>query len=377
MIGKKQPVEPAPPATGGPPTRSPFFWVFSLLILLGFAGFLGGIVLLVPLFAREVAPSFPKNQPRTLPVPEASPGRELEERMAAAAALQSREDYAGALMAYARIDGDFPGRKQARERMEMIAALLRSNAFEMTSSKFKPLRSALEAAASCDVVSAQMLLGEQLRDISAADSLKYFKAAARSGQTEAMTQAGLMLSNGRGTSAPDMRLAVQWFERASAEGDTDAMTALAECLIHGKGTEKNPRRAAELLRAASAFQHPRALNLLGDLYARGIGVPRDFNEAYALFSRSAALGFGDGIANMGALMMRGEGVPANPAKAVEIWKSGIRRGFPSCMVNYAKSLESGKGVAPDSSLARHWYVEAARGGNAEAIEWCREHRVVY
>ncbi len=377
MTGKNQPFEPSgspTPAT----SRTPFFWAFAVLALLGFAGLLGGVFFLVPLFAREgIPPAYPKTQPQTQQPATPVHPEEFEEKMKAAAALQDREDYAGALNAYARVAGEFPGNKQPEERMEMIAALLRSNAFSMTPAKFSALRPGLEAAADCHVVSAQMVLGEQLRDIAPAESLKYFKQAARGGQTEAMTQAGLMLSNGRGTSAPDMRLAVEWFEKASAEGDTDAMTALAECLIHGKGIQKNPRRAAELLRAASAFQHPRALNLLGDLYARGIGVPQDFKQAYELFSRSAAQGFGDGIANVGALIMRGEGVPANPARAIEIWKGGIRQGFPSCMVNYAKALESGRGVSPDPAQARQWYVRAARGGNTEAIEWCREKRVSY
>lgn len=261
--------------------------------------------------------------------------------------------------------------------MEMIAALLRSNGFSMTPAKFSALRRALEKAAASGVVSAQMLLGEQLREIAPSDSLRYFKDAARSGQTEAMTQAGLMLSNGRGTSAPDLRLAVGWFERASAEGDADAMTALAECLIHGKGIQKNPQRAGELLQRASALHHPLALNLLGDLHARGIGVPQNYQEAYELFSRSAAQGFGDGIANLGALTMRGEGTRANPAKAIAIWKAGIDRGFPSCMVNYAKALESGQGVPADRDLARYWYILAARGGNEEAIQWCREHKTTF
>lgn len=358
---------------------NPLAWIFGVFAMLGVAGLLGGILLLVPLFARELVPAYSKahpSAPSSVPGPAPKTG-EYEELMAAAASLQKREDFAGALKAYADIDRAFPGNKQPRERMEMIAALLRSNAFVMTPPKFARLRSAIGAAAACDVVSAQMLLGEQLRDISPEESLKSFKAAARSWQTEAMTQAGLMLSNGRGTSAPDLRLAVEWFERASAEGDSDAMTALAECLIHGKGIQKNPRRAAELLRTASAFHQPRALNLLGDLYARGLGAPQDFQQAYELFSRSAAQGFGEGVANVGALTMRGEGVAADPKRAIEIWKSGIERGFPACMVNYAKALESGKGVAPDAALARHWYIRAARGENAEAIAWCRDHKIAY
>lgn len=333
---------------------------------------------MIPLFVKPTPPalSIPESAAPEPALPVSRSG-DFEEQMSAAEALQKRENYAGALHAYAGIDRAFPGDRKPRERMEMISALLRSNGFVMTPAKFAALRPALQEAAACGVVSAQMLLGEQLRNRSPADSLQYFKDAARSGQTEAMTQAGLMLSNGLGTSAPDMKLAVSWFERAAAEGDTDAMTALGECLILGKGTGKNPRRAAELLRTASAFHHPLALNLLGDLYARGIGVPQNFQEAYELFSRSAARGFGDGMANVGALTMRGEGTPANPAKAIAIWKSGIEQGFPSCMVNYAKALESGQGIPPDAALARHWYIRAARGGNDEAIQWCRDHKTIY
>ncbi len=357
--------------------RGLLLWIFAGLFLFGFAGFLGGIILLVPLFTgggTAVAPEL-----RTAPVspePDSKSG-DFDGRMAAAAAMQQREDYAGALLAYAGLSRDFPAERKPGERMEMIAALLRSNGFSMTPAKFSALRRALEKAAASGVVSAQMLLGEQLREIAPSDSLRYFKDAARSGQTEAMTQAGLMLSNGRGTSAPDLRLAVGWFERASAEGDADAMTALAECLIHGKGIQKNPQRAVELLQRASALHHPLALNLLGDLHARGIGVPQNYQEAYELFSRSAAQGFGDGIANLGALTMRGEGTRANPAKAIAIWKAGIDRGFPSCMVNYAKALESGQGVPADRDLARYWYILAARGGNEEAIQWCREHKTTF
>ncbi|MBE2204441.1 MAG: sel1 repeat family protein [Chthoniobacterales bacterium] len=359
--------------------RGPFFWIFSGLFFLGFSGFLVALFLLVPLFtpARPPVPPGPAAAPVS-PVPTPTPhAGDFDERMAVAAAMQQREDYAGALLAYTRLHRDFPENPKPQERMEMIAALLRFNGFSMTPEKFIGLRPALEDAASRGVVSAQMILGEQLRGIEPAESLQFFRDAARAGQTEAMTQAGLMLSNGRGINAPDLRLAVEWFERASAEGDADAMAALAECLLHGKGTKKNPQRAVDLLRRSAALHHPLALNLLGDLYATGIGVPQNFSEAYDLFSRSAAQGFGDGIANLGALTMRGEGTPADPAKAIAIWKEGVRLGSPSCMVNYAKALESGRGISRDRDLARHWYVLAAQGGNEEAIQWCRDQKVPY
>ncbi len=352
------------------------FWVSTVLVVLGGAALAGGIFFLIPLFAGE--------SPRVVPVAAATPvpagvpvTDDFRERMQAAANLQEKEDYAGALAAYSSLAADFPGNKEPVARLEMLAALLRSNGFSMTPAKFAALRPGLQKAAGVGVVSAQMLLGEELRETSPTEALKYLRAAADAGQTEAMTLAGLMVSNGRGVGARDMKKAVEWFERASEAGDTDAMTALAECLIHGKGIPRNPRRAAELLQAAAAFQHPRALNLLGDLYARGSGVSQDFSQAYELFARSAAQGYGDGMANQGALLMRGEGVAADPARAIQIWRSGIAKGFPSCMLNYARALESGKGVPADAAQARHWFQEAARGGNEDAIAWCRANSVKF
>lgn len=349
------------------------FWISAALVAVAGAALAGGFFFLIPLLAG--APSKPI--PLAPAPPAAPPADRWQERLDAGASLLADEDYAGALATFAALAADFPDRTEPRARMEMIAALLRSNGFTMTPAKFAALRPALEAASRHQVVSARILLGEQLRDIAPAESLKYFRLAAESGQTEAMTQAGLMISNGRGAPAKDLKQAVAWFERASAAGDTDAMTALAECLIHGKGIEANPRRAAELLRAASAFQHPRALNLLGDLYARGIGVQKNSGEAFELFSRSAALGYGDGVANLGALTMEGEGTAADPARAIKIWRSGIAKGFPSCMLNYAKALESGRGTPADPTQAKHWYREAARGGNADAEQWCKKNGVAY
>ncbi len=267
------------------------------------------------------------------------------------------------------------GNPEGWRKAEMAAAAMRSNAFVMTPTRFAQWKSTLEDAAGHDVVSAQMLLGEELREKQPRAALRWFQAAAENGQTEAMTQAGLMLSNGKGVAAPDLPLAVKWFERAANAGDTDAMTVLAECLIYGKGTAKDPARAAALLEAAVAFHHPLAYNLLGDLYARGSGVPRNDAEALRLFQRGAELGSGDALANLGVLHLRGQGVPADPRKAVELWKSGAARGYPACMVNLAKAVYSGQGTPRDVAAAREWFVQAARAGNPEAVAWCRTNGV--
>lgn len=329
--------------------------------------------------AVVIPPSTPIPLPQPTPEPPvaAEPIETVESQAEKADALIRAEQYRDALVLAEQAATDFPDAAWPKQKMEMIAALLRSNAFVMTPTKLRPLRPALESAAAMDVVSAQMLLGEELRESEPATALKWFRAAAQNGQTEAMTQTGLMLSNGKGVSAPDPALAVEWLQKAAAAGDMDATTALAECLIRGKGIAPDPKRAASLLNVAVAFDQPRAFNLLGDLYLKGSGVPQNLDEAARFFSRGAELGDGDSMAKLGLLYLNGQGVKKDPQKAAEIWKTGAERGFPSCMFNFAQLLSSGTGVRLDAGAAQKWFVSAARAGNALAIEWCRENKVEF
>jgi TPR repeat protein len=177
---------------------------------------------------------------------------------------------AGALAAYAELATNYPNEEQAAKAMEMIAANVRASASKLGSADFVRLRESLEKAAALDVVSAQMLLGEMLRQSDSNDSLKWFIAAGNRGQTEAMVNAGQMLASGRGVHAPDLSEAALWFSKAAEQGDSAGMYALAECHLFGKGVPKDPRRAAELLTTAAALNNPRAMNLLGDIYRKGV-----------------------------------------------------------------------------------------------------------
>jgi TPR repeat protein len=81
--------------------------------------------------------------------------------------------------------------------------------------------------------------------------------------------------------------------------------------------------------------------------------------------------------NLGALYLRGKGVAEDAARAAQLFAEGARRGHPESMLLYAHSLEYGTGIPADRTQATHWYVQAARLGNAEAENWCREKGVPY
>ncbi|GAB4169445.1 MAG: hypothetical protein Fur0032_07970 [Terrimicrobiaceae bacterium] len=323
----------------------------------------------------------PVATPRASPTPEAAPTPTLPDLVAdaisEATAAAKRGDYAAALdrLEVAASLADDPS--TVLSRTEMVAALLRSDAFTMTSRKFDELRPGLELAAGRGVLSAQMLLGENLRSRSPATSLAWFTRAAAAGQTEAMTQAGLMLAAGAGVPTPDLPAAVNWFRQGAAGGDTDAMVALADCLIRGKGTDQNLPEALDLLRSAAAFQHPAGLVLLAQLTKTGIpGVlPPDLNEAFRLFQNAADRGSLEGQANVGVFYVNGWGTPKDPGKAMQLWKEGATLGDPTSMFFYAQGLEGGIHGKPDPSQAREFYIRAAQKGNASAREWCRKKRI--
>jgi len=117
---------------------------------------------------------------------------------------------------------------------------------------------------------------------------------------------------------------------------------------------------------------------LGNFYRKGLGVPAvDYAEAFRLFQEAASAGFLEAQGNLGVMYANGEHVPADPAKAVALWKDGADKGDDICMFFLAKSLEFGTVGAPDMASAREWFIQSARRGNPDAIQWCAENGVAF
>ena len=330
--------------------------------------------------APPLLASTPTPRPTATPVPTPSLAptpSPYEQAVAGAEELRLKDDFAGAIAAYADIATNFPDEEQPRKVLEMMAASLRARSSKPSSSELSALREPLEKAATLEIVSAQMLLGEVLRQSEPGDSLKWLIAAGSRGHTEAMVIVGQMLASGRGVHAPDLTEAAVWFSKAADRGDSAGMYSLAECHLFGKGVPKDPRRAVELLTAASALNNPRAMNLLGDVYRKGVPgvIEPNFSESVKLFSRSQELGFLDAQGNLGVLYIYGQGVPKDEQKAFALFQDGAEKGNPLCMFFYAMCFEGGVGVEKDRRAARTWYIRAAEGGNRTAIEWCKKNNI--
>ncbi|MFZ4681026.1 MAG: protein kinase domain-containing protein [Terrimicrobiaceae bacterium] len=367
-------------------------WILAgaaVLLLAGGLGIWAALVFLrpekaQPLVAAAETPAptpVPQATATATPVPAATPDQRKDayrEVLALAEELQKQDNIAAALSTYAGAATKFPEEKEPQAALETLTAGLRARSASLTAGELSALRLPLEQAATLNVKSAQMLLGETLLQSDSSDALKWFLAAANQDQTEAMIMAGQMLASGKGVPAPDLEGAAHWFSKAAEKGDPAGKYLLAECLFYGKGVQKDPKKAIELLVAAAELNEVRSMNMLGDLYRKG--VPGFLNvdpaESFRLFTKARELGSWDACGYLGVLYMLGEGVEkADETKAAELFREGAEKGNPLCMAFYAQCLLGGQGTAKDPAAAKDWYVRAARGGNRGAVEWCKKNNI--
>jgi serine/threonine protein kinase/TPR repeat protein len=288
--------------------------------------------------------------------------------------FETAHNWAKAIESYVDFNRTFPGVDTGRIRLETLLASLRPTFGKLPADQFAAVRPAIADAAGQGAVSAMVILADQLRSAAPSDAFAWYCAAAARGDGPAMTQAGLMVSNGAGVPR-DYAQSATWFQMAANAGDPSGKTCLAECYLYGTGVKKDERHAIQLLQDGVAGGDVRAMNLLGACFHRGVAGLKNYDEAFQLFTRAHALGFEDAAGNLGVLYMNGDGVARDPRKAVSLFDEGAQAGSPYCMYLLAKCLEFGTGVGQDKSQAESWYRKAAAGGNPMAIEWCnRRHK---
>ena len=288
--------------------------------------------------------------------------------------LEAAERWPEALGTYLRLVKEYPESDTGRVHLEMMIGRIAKLPKALPPEAYSAMKEDLAEAAQLDVVAAMMLIAESVREREPVTAFNWMSAAAAKGNIDALTQLGLMLSNGAGC-AKDMTKAVACFQGASEKGDPAAKAALAECYLNGKGIAKDEKRAIELLGDAADQGDVRAMNRLGDCNHKGIGVPQNFGEAFRLFEAASKRGFPEAMGNLGVLYINGEGVTASAPKAVELFQKAARAGHPHSMYLLAQCLDSGTGIGANKLQAAGWYKKAAEAGHKRAIEWSAKNRI--
>jgi hypothetical protein len=85
-------------------------------------------------------------------------------------------------------------------------------------------------------------------------ALDHFRAAATSGDADAMYYTGVMYAEAQGIAKKNLPEAIRWYEKAAAREQPDALYAMARLYVVGFGVDRDPKKGLELMdRAVQAF----------------------------------------------------------------------------------------------------------------------------
>ena len=161
--------------------------------------------------------------------------------------------------------------------------------------------------------------------------------------------------------------ALPWVRYAADAGDTDAMSNLGLLYENGQGVPQDCAKAAELYQKAADAGNPRALKYLGVLYKNGWGVPQDYAKAAALFQKAVDAGVTTAIFHLGVLYKNGQGVPQDFAKAAALLQKAVDAGDFFAMYPLGVLYANGRGVSQDCAKAAELYQKAADAGHPDAM----------
>jgi len=277
----------------------------------------------------------------------------------------------------------FKGTKQgvsARKQLDLIISDFRNDEeWPLSESKFDDIEPELVKAAEIDISSALMFLGDHLHENQQyALAFRWYERAAALTNVSAMTQVGLMLSNGHGVQK-NSKASAEWFKKACEEDDPLGAYWLSLCYRNGIGVPKDESAAFKIMEeSAEDSNHPDSIDLLASCYAEGRGTEKNLEESVRLYELAIDRGHTDSYAELARIYFTGgEGFARNGPKAMRLLLDGVEEGNTMCMYAYAYSLELGLAGNKNPKSAEGYYKQAAGRGHEGAIAWCEENGVAY
>ncbi|ESQ75216.1 tetratricopeptide repeat protein [Asticcacaulis sp. AC402] len=167
---------------------------------------------------------------------------------------------------------------------------------------------------------------------------------------------------------PDMAQAYDLYERAAEGNETYGWERMCLAYILGQGRQVDLNKGFTYC-GKLALDNPTRLFSDGFDYARGLRGPKDEDGAAALYVQAAEKGSGDAIDALGQMALQ----KGKPDAARKWFRQAAMHGSINGLFHYAGMLEGGEGGPADLVEARWLYVNAARGGHADAQDWLKRH----
>lgn len=122
-----------------------------------------------------------------------------------------------------------------------------------------------------------------------AEAVKWYRKAAKQGDSSGQYFLGEMYEEGQGVRQDDYE-AMKWFRKAAEQGDEYAQNRLGLHYKEGRGVPQDDSEAVEWFRKAAEQGHDTAQWHLGCMYEDGCGVTRDIDEAVEWYRKAAEQG---------------------------------------------------------------------------------------
>lgn len=208
----------------------------------------------------------------------------------------------------------------------------------------------------------ELAYGAEATAESQAESATWYRRAAEKGSDRGQHHLGLLQWNGEGVEK-NRAEAVKWFRRAADQGYDSAQYWLASAYEFGEGgLPADPAEAARWYRRAADQGHDLSQSSLGQLYAAGSGVAQDDDEAVRWFKKSAGQNSASGENSLAEMYAAGRGVPKDDQEAARLFQRAAEKDYAVSMTALGEAYEQGRGIEKSPVCAYFWYGFAAKRG---------------
>jgi len=204
------------------------------------------------------------------------------------------------------------------------------------------------------------------------ESVKWFRKGAEQGHDpNAQFMLALLTGGGVGVQKDPVRAAE--LMRLAATKEPVAQALMGIYYVTGRGVEQDSVEGARRLREAAEKEVPTAYSALGILYAEGLGVVKDYTEARKWLRKGAQYNDPDAKGYLSMLHLLGWGGPPDVRQAYQLAREAAEQGNQFGQFALGVMFSSGNGVPQDLEEGLKWLRASARQGNTAAQEILRQN----
>ena len=182
--------------------------------------------------------------------------------------------------------------------------------------------------------------------------------ASEKGEAGASESLALMYESGEGVEKSEIK-AVDYFQKAAEKGSVKSMLRLAMKYVNGTGVKADGNKGREWLEKAADLNATDAMLALGLMYEGGNGEENNAETSVKWFTRAAEAGDANAAAKLGAMYAEGGGVEKNEKTAATWNTKAADKGSAAGMYALSQAYAKGAGVTASAADSLRYLIAAA------------------